>query len=241
MSSPSFMSPESKPGHRPKLEELEQLFMFFTWLRLGFTQSYAGFLFNLPISTVCRYTITWSNYMYLKLESIPIWPTREQTDKTMPKCFKETYPLTRVILDCTELFCQRPSSLTIQSSLFSFYKHHVAYKGLVGISPSGAITFASQLFDDSISDVEIVRRSGILQKELWKSGDSVMADRGFTIAEELRNIGVSLNIPSLLSGRNQLTEEEVTESQTIAAVRIHVERAIQRIKIFRQIRNEMTR
>ena len=186
------MSPESKPGQRPKLEELEQLFMFFTWLRLGFTQSYAGFLFNLPISTVCRYTITWSNYMYLKLESIPIWPTREQTDKTMPKCFKETYPLTRVILDCTELFCQRPSSLTIQSSLFSFYKHHVA-------------------------------------------------DRGFTIAEELRNIGVSLNIPSLLSGRNQLTEEEVTESQTIAAVRIHVERAIQRIKKFRQIRNEMTR
>ena len=63
----------------------------------------------------------------------------------------------------------------------------------------------------------------------------------FTIAEELRNIGVSLNIPSLLSGRNQLTEEEVTERQTIAAVRIHVERAIQRIKIFRQIRNEMTR
>ena len=38
MSSPSFMSPESKPGQRPKLEELEQLFMFFTWLRLGFTQ-----------------------------------------------------------------------------------------------------------------------------------------------------------------------------------------------------------
>ena len=31
----------------------------------------------------------------------------------------------------------------------------------------------------------------------------------------------------------------MTESQTIASVRVHVERAIQRIKKFRQIRNEV--
>ena len=38
---------------------------------------------------------------------------------------------------------------------------------------------------------------------------------------------------------NNLTNEEVTESQTIVSVRIHVERGIQRIKKFRQIRNEI--
>ena len=31
-------------------------------------------------------------------------------------------------------------------------------------------------------------------------------------------MGVSLNLPSFLNGRDQLSEEEVTESQTIAAV-----------------------
>ena len=84
--------------------------------------------------------------------------------------FKRTYPSTRCIIDCTELFCQRPSSLTIQSSLYSSYndKHHVTYKGLVlvGIAPSGSITFVSQLYEGSISDKEIVARSGILNSEL---------------------------------------------------------------------------
>ena len=139
-------------------------------------------------------------------------------------------PSTRVIIDCTELFCQRPSSLTIQSSLFSHYKYHVTYKGLVGIAPSGGIIFVSELYDGSISDVEIVKRCGILQKELWRDSDSLMADRGFTIQNLLKPLGVSLNIPAFLQGREQLTMEEVTESQTIAAVRIHVERAIQRVK-----------
>ena len=66
-----------------------------------------------------------------------------------------------------------------------------------------------------------------------------MADRGFTIQEELNPLKVRLNIPAFLSGRDQLTKAEVKESQGIASVRIHVERAIQRIKKFRQIRNEI--
>ena len=239
LSSPSFQCKESKPGRRPKMKAIEQLFMFLTWLRLGFTLQHTAWLFNTPKSTVSRYLITWSNFMYFKLGCIPIWPSKQELQETMPQSFKDTYPTTKCIIDCTELFCQRPSSLAIQSSLFSHYKHHVTYKGLVGIAPSGAITFVGELFDGSISDVEIVKRSGILQKEFWEDGDSVMADRGFTIADLLSPMGVSLNIPSFLRGKDQLSHEEVRESQTIASVRIHVERAIQRIKKFRQIRNEI--
>ena len=66
-----------------------------------------------------------------------------------------------------------------------------------------------------------------------------MADRGFTVADDLSLLGVSLNIPCFLEGRDQLTAAEVKESQTIASVRIHVERAIQRIKKFRVLRNEI--
>ena len=66
-----------------------------------------------------------------------------------------------------------------------------------------------------------------------------MADRGFTIKKQLEPLGATLNIPSFLAGKDHLSQEEVTESQTIAAVRIHVERAIHRIKYFRQIRNEI--
>ena len=113
----------------------------------------------------------------------------------------------------------------------------MSYKGLIGISPSGSVTFFSRLFDGSIS--EIVSRSEFLEPPLWNSQDSVMADRGFVIYDELKELGVVLNIPCFLAGRDQLTAAEVKESQSIASVRIHVERAIQRVKKFRVLRNEI--
>ena len=102
----------------------------------------------------------------------------------------------------------------------------------MGIAPSGAVIFVSQLHDGSISDREIVNRSGFLKKELRSNGNSVMADRGVTVHDELDRVGVSLNIPPFLGGRDYLTKAEVKASQTIASVRIHVERAIQRIKTY---------
>ena len=70
------------------------------------------------------------------------------------------------------MFCQRPLSLTIQSSLFS--------------APSGRITFISELCDGSISDVEIVQGCGILEKDLKDESDSLMADKGFTVENLLK-------------------------------------------------------
>ena len=127
----------------------------------------------------------------------------------MPQCFKDTYPDTRFIIDCTKLFTQVPSSLAIQSALYSTYKHHVTYKGLIGIAPSGAVIFVSQLYPGSLSDKEIVCRSGFLNNIFWTNGDSVMADRGFTIEENLKELNVNLNIPAFLEGRDQLSVEEV--------------------------------
>ncbi|XP_028411611.1 uncharacterized protein LOC114534369 [Dendronephthya gigantea] len=228
-----------KRGPRPNLIPVNQLFLVLVWLKCGFSLSHIAWLFDTPKSTVSRYLITWINFLYFSLGSLPIWPTKQQVQETMPECFKTTYPTTRCIIDCTELFCQSPSSLSIQSSLFSYYKHHVTYKGLLGIAPSGAITFISQLYSGSVSDKEIVNSSGLLNKELWDKDDAIMADRGFTIEEELSKIGVQLNIPAFLDGREQLTKGEVKESQSIASVRIHVERAIQRVKKFKQIRNEI--
>ena len=170
---------------------------------------------------------------------VPTWPTRDIVIETMPECFKDTYPNARVMIDCTELFCQKPSSLTIQSSLFSHYRHHITYKGLVGVSPSGTITFISELYDGSTPGVEIVKKCGILNKELWKKDDDLMAGRGFTIKKQVERLGVPLNMSSYLARKDQLFEKEVTESYIIAAVRTHVERAIQRIKYFRQIRTEI--
>ena len=168
--------------------------------------------------------------MYLKFGQVSIWPNREVIRATMPDSFKEKYSCTRVIIDCTEIRCQMPSSLLLNSKLFSSYKNHVTLKGLVGIAPSGAITFISQLYSGSISDREIVERSGFLKLE-FDNGDTVMADKGFTI-EDLLPLGVTLNIPPFLGSNSQMTAEDVIKTQEIASVRIHVERAINKIKNF---------
>ena len=78
-----------------------------------------------------------------------------------------------------------------------------------------------------------------MKKELWSDGDSVMADREFTIHDELAPVGVSLNILAFLGGRDYLTKAEAKASQTIASFGIHIERAIQRIKTYSIIRNEI--
>ena len=119
--------------------------------------------------------------------------------------------------------------------MHSNYKHHVTYKGLLGIAQRRAITFINELHQGSTSDKEILKRSGILNKNLWDEDDSIMADRGLTIQNELAPLSIELNIPSFLSGRAQLTEAEVKESQTIASVRIRVGRAIIRIKKFKPL------
>ena len=90
----------------------------------------------------------------------------------------------------------------------------------------------SPVFVGSISDIKLTRKSGFLATLQDKPGISIMADRGFTIKDMLKDISIELNIPPFLEGRSQLPVEEVEEGRKIASIRIHVERAIGRMKTF---------
>ena len=146
----------------------------------------------------------------------------------MPESFHQKYPSTRVIIDCTEIFIQKPSCFRAQSDTFSSYKSHNTAKGLIGIAPNGAVTFVSELYGGHCTDKVIVEDCGILQ--LLSEGDSVMADRGFEIQDLLARKKVYLNIPPFMRCKDQLSPEEEDETREIASVRIHVERAIERVK-----------
>ena len=169
--------------------------------------------------------------MYLKFGQINIWPSQRLVRDTIPEIFKEKYPHTRVIIDCTEVRCEMPGSLLLNGELFSSYKNHTTLKGLIGIAPSGAITFISQLCTGCISDREIVIRSGFLA-QAFDDGDTVMADKGFTI-QDLLPLGTTLNIPPFLGHNVQMSAKDVFCTQQIASVRIHVERVINRIKNYK--------
>ena len=57
-----------------------------------------------------------------------------------------------------------------------------------------------------------------------------MADRGFAIKDMLKELGAELNLPPFLK---QFSAEEVSKGHSIASLRIHVERAIGRVKTYK--------
>ena len=59
-----------------------------------------------------------------------------------------------------------------------------------------------------------------------KSGDLVMADRGFTIHESVWFHQAELSIPAFTKGKDQLDPIDLEKTRGIANVRIHVERVI---------------
>jgi len=59
-----------------------------------------------------------------------------------------------------------------------------------------------------------------------------MADKGFLIQDILTPLGVCLNLPPLLRSDSQMASEDVILTKKIAQLRVHVERAIGRVKNF---------
>ena len=90
-------------------------------------------------------------------------PTREQIDRDMPICFKSQYPSTRLILDATEIPLESPSSLSMQSATWSSYKNTNTLKGLIGITPTGYISFVSSLYLGNITDKRLTIECGVLE------------------------------------------------------------------------------
>lgn len=106
-----------KQGRPRLLDPKEEFFLTICRLRQGFKEEHLSHLYNISQTTVSRIIISWINFMFLKFSRIPVWPSRAKIDKHMPADFKAKYPSTRVIIDCTEIRCQMPRSLRLNSEL----------------------------------------------------------------------------------------------------------------------------
>jgi hypothetical protein len=220
-----------KRGRRRKLSPQDQFLLFLCRLRVGLLEYDLATRFRVSVSTVSIIINTWLSFVFMRIGCVRTWPTRAKVRAKMPPSFKEKYPSTRVIIDATEIKCEMPSSLVLKSKTYSNYKSANTLKGLVCITPGGSVSFLSPLYTGSISDKEITERSGFL-KLPFSEGDSIMADKGFVNIRPLLPPGVSLNIPPFLGMAGQMVHNDVIETQHIAAERIHVERAIRKIKEF---------
>ncbi|CAL9693779.1 unnamed protein product [Knipowitschia caucasica] len=210
---------------------LDQILMTLMKLKLNLVLGDVAYRFNVSKSKASTVISDWIDTMGDQLVPMVAWLPRSVIRANMPPSFRENYPNTTCIIDCAETAIQRATNLNSRSSTFSHYKGTNTVKYLVAVSPHGLIMFISEGYAGRSSDKYITMNSGFL--EALRPGDEVMADRGFTIRDLLHERRVKLNIPAFTHKRGQLTNEEVTRTRRVANVRIHVERAIRRLKVFK--------
>ena len=217
-----------RTGPERKLSIEQEFLLSLMKLRLGLFNIDLAFRFKVSDSVVSEVLLSWFKLLARELSCLIIWPSRGQINVTLPQCFKRHYKSVRVIIDCTEIFIEKPSSLLAQKKTWSEYKQHCTIKILICITPSGAISWLSPVYGGRSSDVTIVRDSGFLK--LLDPFDQVMADRGFKIKTDLAARQCTLAVPPSAAKGVQMIAKDVQMTSRIANVRIHVERAIKRFK-----------
>ena len=126
--------------------------------------------------------------------------------------FRKHCPNCVVIIDCFEIFVDRPSALLARAQTHSSYKHHNTAKYLIGITPHGIVSFISNGWGGRVSDKNLTENCGLLNKLL--PGDTVLADRGFDIKDNVGLFCATVTLPAYTRGKKQLSGIEVEQNPT---------------------------
>ncbi len=160
-----------------------------------------------------------------------IWFSKDKIQARLPPSFKALYPETRVIIDCSEIPCEKPHLLKQRTLLYSNYKSRHTLKFLVGCAPSGEIMFISETYGGRTTDTEATIKSGLMT--LIENGDAVLADKGFPHIEGGVNTkGGVLVMPPFKDKQRQFSTQDNKSAYDCASVRVHIERCIARMKVF---------
>ena len=118
-----------------------------------------------------------------------------------------------------------------QAATWLDYRHHNIFKFLVGITPTGFISFLSSCYVGRANDRFITRDSRFY--DLLERNDEVMADTGFQIQEDLFLHFCRLVALPRARVKSQTTKSEVKKTKEVANLPTHFKRTINRIIFFR--------
>lgn len=207
------------------LSKEQVVIMVLMYIRLGLCFSTLAVLFRVCPATVTRYFYSGLYSLFKQLKGLVKWPSQEIIASNTPTRFRKLYdaPIA-VILDCFELFTEKPGVKEAVIKLYSNYKHHYTVKELVGITSFGTISFISKPYTGRTSDKFITEQCGLLDK--LNNNDLVLADRGFTVRQAVEDRGAVLKVPDSSSKKKQLSSTAVERTRALASIRNEVERSI---------------
>lgn len=109
-------------------------------------------------------------------------------------------------------------------------------KFILCVTPGGLISFVSDAYSGKSSDKFIFNSFNLIDK--FETNDAIMVDKVFAIVQECQEKGKILIRPTFSKG-HQFEENEVVENTKVAVARVHVERVIQRLKIFSILKDQI--
>lgn len=211
------------------IDNRNKLLIFLIKIKHGLSFAAVSVLFNIHRTTVSRIFVKCLEVLSLKTKNFIFWPSKNTIKETLPNAFLKNYPNTRCIIDCTEIKVQQPPTIEQRVYMYSHYEGCYTVKFLTAITLIGAVSFVSKCYGGRSSDTFITNDCGILFN--LEPGDQVLSDKGFPgIKTNIENQNAILVMPPILHN-GRFTEEEVLETQSIASVRIHVERFFARLKM----------
>jgi hypothetical protein len=206
-------------------------------IRLDLKIDDLAFRFGVSSSHVSSIVSTMISFLSRELEPLIYWPTPEQTLAYTSKHFLGNLANVEGIIDCTEQKIAKPSLSKAQYQTYSTYKSSNTLKKLVICTKSGSFSYISPSFGGSSSDRHITEQCQIAQK--FNPGMIALVDRGFNVQDIFLSRQVKVVFPPFKGKTAQFSKEQVFQSKDIAKARIHIERAIGRIKEFDFLKNEL--
>lgn len=127
------------------------------------------------------------------------------------------------IIDCFEIFIEKPKNFRARAQTYSQYKHHNTVKYLIS-TPHSVLSFVSNGWGRRTSDKHKTEYCGYLEKLLL--GDVILADGGFNVKDAVGLFCAQLKIPEFTKGKQQLQSLKLEATRGLVVVRIKVERVM---------------
>ena len=107
-------------NNRAALSLFQEMVLTLMLLRLNLTINDLSNRFNISRSTTSSVVLKWINKMFVRLRPLIMWSGRKEIISTTPVLFRQYFKTkVAVIIDCFEIFINKPSNLKARSATWS--------------------------------------------------------------------------------------------------------------------------
>ena len=213
-------------GRRRKLHWETEWLVYCFYVRCNISLRRTGALFGIGATLVHDIVYAWSCMLCESLGALFPVPTRSQMLQAYPLSVIKAFGHAKIymMLDATEITAQVASMKTVNSILYSAYKHNSTLKWLVGCDPIGTV------WNESITDANGGAISDPIQTTVTRiledipCGCAVEVDKGFMIDNDCALLGILCVRPQkFIKHQQQQSKEDVAGTQKIGNTRIVIE------------------